>query len=168
MSNRPGYLNDYLRARGHAVRVVRETAPGVYQVRLAEGASQAEQDAADLDALTYALTAAKRNRLDEVDRKTEKLIAKGGFSYAGKLFSLSPAAQLNHRRFEAIPPPFPLLVNTKDDMDSEEIATAAQMTSFRVAAASALNDYLVAATDLKEQIRAATTQAELDAVVDDR
>lgn len=103
-----------------------------------------------------------------IDLKTQQLIGQG-FTYASKIFSLSANAQLYWSNLLNIPSgDFPLTVNTLDDLDSYNIADTTDAQGMYGAALSAVKGHLTSGTALKEQVRAATTKAEVDAVVDSR
>ena len=63
---------------------------------------------------------------------------------------------------------FPLTFNTSNDLEKVEIATVVEFDTFYDTAFGTVKAYLDSGTGLKESVRAATTLAELNAVVDSR
>ena len=118
------------------------------------------------------LAAYKQLKFKEIDARSEELIKEGGFTYNGKQFSLSEAAQINllgielKKNFAGI---LPITFNTYDDLDVETLTTVTHIENFFLAALTAKRTVLDTATlVLKDPIRAATTKAEVDAVIDNR
>ena len=127
------------------------------------------------------LAALKHERYMEIDGKTTALIA-SGFSFAGKVFSLSEQAQKNMLgvltavvnakasgtlpQFEAMF--FPLTFNTLDDLSVHEVATAADFENFYNTAMGTVRAHLDGGTGLKNAVRAAADAAAVNAVVDER
>lgn len=133
--------------------------------------SQAEKDvvdAADFPAYKQAKNAA-------IDQRTVELINQG-FLYSSKVFSLSSSAQsywnglgnLAANGLLTEPDDFPMTVNTLDDTDTHDIVNIANAIGLFAAAAATIKGHLASGTALKTQVRAATTVAEVDAVVDSR
>lgn len=105
----------------------------------------------------------------EIDGRTGELISLG-FSYATKQFSLSQNAQinisaLNQTRDELT---YPINYNTADDLDTYNVVDATDMHSMYLTALSTKKAHLDSGTALKNQVRAATTHNEIDAVIDNR
>lgn len=124
-----------------------------------------------IDAPKFAeASAAKRAAIDE---NTRAVIGKG-FQHAGKVFSLSREAQIYFsnmyvaRDILTVMRAFPLTVNTRDDLDTHDVADAVEATVMYTTAVGTVKAALGSGTDLKQLVRAATTQAELDAIVDAR
>jgi len=114
----------------------------------------------------------KEKRFEEIDRNTTKLIKKG-FEYpasSGNIYSLSELGQINLIGLEldkaAIT--FPKNWTTKDNQSRQEIADTTEATTFHLTALGTKIAHLDSGSDLKESIRAATTKAEVDAIVDNR
>ena len=106
-----------------------------------------------------------------IDKRTDELIS-GGFQYASKIFSLSPNAQakmmgINQIRNEQ-EVVYPIRWNTKDDNDYYEIQNANDMKGFYLTGVGTYRYHVDSGTALKDQVRAATSKAEVDAVVDNR
>jgi hypothetical protein len=131
-----------------------------------EEMSPTEKEAVDNDPVQ--LEKLKAERRLQIDLKTQELIAKG-FVYAGKTFSLSANAQIYWSNLLNVPADqYPLTVNTLDDLSTYEIASAEEARAVYAAALMTVKTRLGSGTALKNRIRAATTKAEVDAVVDDR
>lgn len=127
------------------------------------------------------LSELKDKRYVEIDNRTTELIG-GGFTYLGKVFSLSRQAQSNmlgvraaiadYRAsgslagFEAAF--FPLKFNTLDDTDSTSLDKMDDFLAFYDTAMGTVRAYLDGGTALKTTIRAAVDKAGVDAVVDER
>ena len=127
------------------------------------------------------LSELKEKRYVEIDSRTTELIGEG-FTYSGKIFSMSRQAQSNmlcvrtviadHRAvgtlagFEAAF--FPLKFNTLDDKDSISLPKVDDFLAFYDTAMGTVRAHLDGGTGLKTMIRAAVDKAEVDAVVDER
>lgn len=111
----------------------------------------------------------RAQRIAEVDSKTERLID-AGFSYNGKTFSTSRNAQLTYigmytgRALLS----YPVTVNTLGDEDTEELADETEVEAFYTAFVTSMRAALDSGTALKTALRAATTETEVLAVMDDR
>lgn len=117
------------------------------------------------------LDAQKANKVVAIDARTDVLIFTG-FAYSGKRFSLALTAQLKmlgtHQIKDDAALTYPIKWNTYDDLDTISIANAADLNTFYLAGFAVVRGHIDSGTALKDSIRAATTQAELDAVVDTR
>lgn len=126
-------------------------------------------DESALDALVddAVLDVWKAMRIEGIDKRTKELIAQG-FVYDGATFSLSKEAQGNWTDLEAHKAliTWPKAITTLDD-DEYSLAEA-DLGDFRDAEINAKFGHVDSGRDLKIDIKAATTQAELDAVVDNR
>lgn len=122
--------------------------------------TQAELDGKELD-----MNKIKKN--GQIDIRTQELIFQG-FTYDGQTFSLSEMAQLNWVAMEASSDllTWPVVITTKDD--SEYSLTLANSPYFYGAALSTKQAHLNSGRALKLQVNAATTIAEVDAVIDNR
>lgn len=113
----------------------------------------------------------KKMKFESIDNRTAELIAEG-FLYASKTFSLSSSAQTNilaldnSRLDPAIT--YPIKYNTIDDNDVYELIDADDVHSMYLTALAVKKGHLDSGTALKDQVRAATTNEECDAVVDNR
>lgn len=115
------------------------------------------------------LPALKPMKVAAIDQKTEEVIARG-FVFASKTFSLSANAQLTllgtfNARTALV---YPVRWNTIDDADVYELQSSVDVEGMYAAAVAAVRSALDSGTALKDQVRAATTRAALDAVVDGR
>lgn len=113
----------------------------------------------------------KAFRIKEIDGRTVDLID-AGFEYSSKRFSLSLAAQSSwlelHQLKDDVSLNYPVVVNTIADDGTQSLADTDDMHDFFMAGFEALRAYKDAGTTLKTSIRDASTQAEIDAVVDTR
>lgn len=107
-----------------------------------------------------------------IDQRTRVLID-AGFEYpaaSGQFFSLSPEAQaalasLHTRRLSLS---YPVRFNTVDDAAAVSLPDAVALDAFHAASVAAIRSARDGGTTLKDQVRAATTVAEVDAVQDNR
>lgn len=117
------------------------------------------------------LSLEKERRFELIDART-RLLIDAGFVFEGKTFSLSQQAQTTYTGLYAVRAEpvlvYPVQVNTRDDEATHELADADAVRAFYLTAVGTYRGRLDAGTVLKDQIRAATTRAELDAVVDER
>lgn len=113
--------------------------------------------------------AAKIVRYDQIDKRTEELIAEG-FLFDGKVFSLSANAQRywTGLMVGASAIAYPVVVNTLDDGATYTIPNAGTVVGVYGAAMNTVKDRLGSGTDLKSEVRAASTVEAVNAVVDDR
>lgn len=104
-----------------------------------------------------------------VDKNTSTLI-NHGFSFKGAVLSSSETAQSKWAFFllskDALS--YPFTVSTKDNSGTVEISSAAELEQALAALAAHVQGYLNSGTLLKKRVAEATSQAELDAIVDDR
>jgi hypothetical protein len=113
----------------------------------------------------------KSLRYNEIDRKTGELIL-NGFIYASKTFSLSYNAQINilaldeTRNDPALI--YPIQYNTIDDLDTYSVVDATDLHNMYLAALSTKKGIIDSGTVLKTEIRNAQTEAEVDAIIDNR
>ena len=145
-----------------------------YEVKVSAGVlaemNQAEKDAVE----ALLLPGNKLDRYLEFDARTNELIL-GGFEFppgSGRIFSLSPTAQSNLLgMYTAKDHPamtWPLLWPTKLDDYEYSIPDVATFEMFYLTALGTIRVYRDSGTALKEVVRACTTRAQVDAVVDDR
>lgn len=116
----------------------------------------------------------KPERIQAIDRRTDQLIGLG-FEFppgSGVRFSLSMESQSKLLGMDALRSDplftYPVVYNSIDDLEEFSIPDSATIHSFFLVAVGTYRAHLDSGTALKTQIRAATTQAELDAVVDNR
>lgn len=144
---------------------------GIVQERywVVDGGTVREMSDAEKTALH--LQDRKNERVLEVDAKTDAMIA-AGFAYRSVTFSLTLEAQCQllavfaFRDTGALS--YPIRWNSLDDTDQIDIIDAADLTQFCMTALGTVRSILDTGTVLKDQIRAATTVAEVDAIVDNR
>lgn len=117
------------------------------------------------------LAGLKARKFTAIDSKTDYLISLG-FSYSSKQFSLSAEAQSRlNGVFQLRDDPsmvYPVTWNTKDDNDYVELADSAAVRDFYLAAVAAYRGPIDSGTALKEQVRVASTVAEVNAIYDPR
>ena len=122
-------------------------------------------------AIAEALTAAKAAKVAVIEQRTQQIIELG-FSYAGKVFSLSESAQRKISGFQTAIvsgiAPFPQQWSTLDNLDFVSLADATEATQFFGQALGTVAAIENSGNALKSQASAATTIAELDAVEDNR
>ena len=138
------------------------------EVTILNGAVAAESGDAELALVKEAKFAA-------IDAHTQGLIGEG-FLFDTKVFSLSSNAQsywngignLISNNMLVEPTDFPLVINSLDDATTYSLQTIAQCLQFFGAASATVKNRLESGTALKDQVRAATTVAEVNAIVDNR
>jgi hypothetical protein len=117
------------------------------------------------------LEAMKQAKIRQIDDHTDALIA-AGFTFAGKQFSLSLFSQNKiigtHQIKDDAALVYPIRWNTLDDEDAIEVVDATMLDGFYKTALGTLRARLDSGTTLKDQVRAATTIADVVGVVDDR
>jgi hypothetical protein len=134
-----------------------------------------------LDAVVVAQQAAfdplpvlKARRFAEIEARTDQLIALG-FEYppaSGNFYSLDLASQLrtlgvdHSKDFPELT--YPVRWSTVNKMEAVDLANAAATRGFFLTALGTLRGRIDSGTVLYDAIRAATTKAEIDAVVDTR
>ncbi|MGH7701644.1 MAG: hypothetical protein ACREMO_00990 [Gemmatimonadales bacterium] len=106
-----------------------------------------------------------------IDARTVELIAEG-YAYGGKQLSLSAMAQVTLLGLDQVRDDpsfaFPVVLNTIDDADTYQVKDATDAHALFLAAVAAYRQHKDSGTQLKDQVRAAATVAELDAVKDGR
>lgn len=132
---------------------------------------QARQASYDAWRAAAELPVVKEARFADIDRRTEELIRQG-FSFAGKVFSLSANAQQTYTGLYAIRAEpllqYPVKVNTLDNLDHLLLADAAAIVGFYLTAVGTYRARLDSGTALKDQVRAAADAAAVQAVIDSR
>lgn len=126
--------------------------------------SAAEKDAACLSDVKAAKCAA-------IDARTSELIAQG-FTYDSKTFSLSIEAQAKMAGVQQVKDnvavTYPIVWNNIDDTDTVSLADAAALEAFYLAGVGAYRTHADSGTALKDQVRAASTVAAVEAITDSR
>jgi hypothetical protein len=113
----------------------------------------------------------KEERLKEIDARTDQLID-GGFIYNSVLLSMSIESQVRlegadrNRNDPAMS--YPIRWNSLDDSDAVDLTDATELHTMFLTALGTLRARIDSGTLLKDAVRAATTVAEVDAVVDGR
>ena len=122
----------------------------------------------------FGLKTHKNNKIDEIDIKTGELIALG-FEFpsaSGMRFSLSQSAQINiSALYQSKDDPaitYPITYNTIDDLTTFAIPNAETLYGMYLTALATKKAHLDSGTALKNQVRAATTKAEVDLIIDNR
>jgi hypothetical protein len=117
------------------------------------------------------LQATKDTKTKAIDKKTSELIG-NGFVYDSTVFSLSLESQTklagSHQVKDEPEFTYPVKWNSKDDKNTKSLANSSEMRAFYLTALGTVRVHLDSGTTLKDQVRAATTVAEVDAIVDDR
>lgn len=132
-------------------------------------------DVAAIDAVVtahdHSLSVAKVNKIAAIDGRTEALIDLG-FIHSAQNFSLSLASQSKmtaaHQIKDHVAFVYPVKWNTRQDDGAHEIVDSTEMDTFYLSAIGTIRAHLDSGTALKDAVRAATTVAEVDAVVDNR
>lgn len=110
-------------------------------------------------------------RYNEIDERTYELISEG-FTYAGKIFSLSENAQTNILALDNTKDDpalaYPIVYNTIDDLDTYNVADATDLHNMYLTALATKKGHLDSGTSLKQQIRDAVDEAAVDAIIDNR
>jgi hypothetical protein len=111
----------------------------------------------------------KRAKYLAIDTRTEELIDQG-FSFAGKVFSLSSNAQKYWIGMMVGKDllTYPLVVNTLDDSSTLSVTDAVMVLQMYGTAMGTVKAHLASGTALKDLVRAATTIPEVQAIVDSR
>lgn len=118
------------------------------------------------------LSPLKIKRMEEIREKTRSLIETDGFQYSGKTFSCTEESQRNliaaGENASETWFTYPLYWGTVDELDELVLSDQADLDAFYKAAFQAGRAFYDSERSFKVAIRAATTKAEIDAVVDDR
>ena len=113
----------------------------------------------------------KAKKYVEIDTRTEELIS-FGYTYQEKQFSLSANAQTNILAlFSTRNEPefsYPVRYNTIDDTDYYDITDATDLKNMYLTALATKKGHVDSGTALKDQVRAATTEEEIEAITDNR
>lgn len=111
----------------------------------------------------------RAEKYENIDKKTQEIIAQG-FTYNSKTFSLSANAQTTYLGMYNARSvlTYPITVNTIDDTDTQDLADETEVTDFYNAGVAAVRAALDGGTALKAQVTNATTEALVEAVVDNR
>lgn len=105
-------------------------------------------------------------RYIEIDQRTQELISQG-FSFDSRVFSMSLTAQINWSNFPSLPDKlFPLTVI--DINEGEYTLQLANKMNFYYSALNWKNQWLQSGGVLKTKIKNCQTEAEVNAIVDNR
>jgi len=114
---------------------------------------------------------AKHKKSADIDRKTEHLISHG-FTFKGETISLSTVSQTNITNIYMIRNEafltYPIEWNTMDDQGAVTTDDAAEVETMYTTALGTVRGWRDSGTALKNQVRACTTVAEVEAIVDNR
>jgi hypothetical protein len=111
----------------------------------------------------------KSCKLARIDARTDELVL-NGFVYGGKTFSLEPDAKTLWLGMVVAKDmlTYPVRCNTVDDEDYVDLVDADAIVAFYATAMGMVKALEDSGTVLKDQVRAATTMAEVEAVEDNR
>ena len=130
-----------------------------------------DQEVSDLQAAFDALPKYKKHKTEEIDKKTDELIAKG-FLFAGVCFSASDNARQRIIACDLMRDDpntvYPIAWNSHDDTDKFSIPNSATMHAFALTAMGTLRAHIDSGTAFKDSVRGASSIFEVDLVVDDR
>ncbi len=120
------------------------------------------------------LTTVQQEKMAEIDVHTTELIL-GGFEYpasSGGYFSLSMEAQSNleglHQVRDDTSIAYPVEWNHIDNADKLSLADSDAVSAFYLTALGVVRGHRDSGTSLKDQVRAATTVAAVEAISDNR
>lgn len=132
--------------------------------------TQEESDLLNGVLAAVALSRTKYLKMAEIDNRTQELIAQG-FAFKSKTLSLSGNAQRYYlgMMVGASFLTYPFAVNALDDLDGTvSIESIDEVQACYAAAVGTIASRLGGGTALKDQVRAATTVSEVEAVEDNR
>ena len=113
----------------------------------------------------------KELRYKEIDAKTEDKI-KLGFSYAGKVFSMSANAQTNILALDNTRDDpamsYPIIYNTIDDLDSYAVINSTDLHNMYLTALGTKKAWVDSGTNLKDAVRAAIDENAVSLIIDNR
>jgi hypothetical protein len=113
----------------------------------------------------------KELRYKEIDAKTEEKI-KLGFSYAGKVFSMSANAQTNILALDNTRDDpamsYPITYNTIDDLDSYAVINSTDLHNMYLTALATKKSWVDSGTNLKDAVRAAIDENAVSLIIDNR
>jgi hypothetical protein len=136
---------------------------------IVDGETVREMTAAEKDA--NCLANCKIAKCAAIDARSDELIV-AGFVHSSKTFSLSDAAQNRimavHQVRDDASLDYPIVWNTIDDLDTLSLADSAAVHAFYLAALDTYRGHVDGGTSLKDQVRAASTHAAVQAITDSR
>ena len=117
------------------------------------------------------LSEEKAAKIAVIDSRTEELISRG-FVYRNCTFSLSASAQSkmigSHQIKDHPALVYPIKWNTLDDDDTLSLVDSADLDAFYLTALGTIRYHLDSGTELKDEVRSATTIIELNQIADNR
>lgn len=117
------------------------------------------------------LASHKCKKYTSIDARTTELIEQG-FQYVNKTFSLSQTAQAKmmgvHQVRDDPMLTYPVKWNTIDDNDYYDIVDSDELHLFYMSGVGTYKAFVDSGTAIKDLVRAATSKAEVDTIVDDR
>jgi len=117
------------------------------------------------------LAAVKAKKFAAIDVRTVELI-ETGYTFNGKKFSLSLPAQIRtmgiHQVRDNPAVVYPIKWNTRDDDEAVDVPDSATVDGMYLTGLGTYRAHVDGGTTLKDLVRAATTIAEVEAVVDPR
>lgn len=113
----------------------------------------------------------KACRFKEIDLKTEEKI-KIGFSYQGKVFSLSQNAQINilalHETRNDPALTYPIEYSTIDDLGHYDVQNATDLHNMYLTALATKKAWVDSGTALKDAVRNAVDEVSVQSIIDNR
>ena len=113
----------------------------------------------------------KAYRFKEIDIRTGELVA-NGFAYNGYVFSLSQNAQINILGMDEVrndpAMSYPIEYSTIDDLGHYSVVDATDLHNMYLTALGTKKAWVDSGTTLKDAVRAATTDSEVQAIIDNR
>lgn len=161
------------------VKVIASSAPTVCPIDgghtlRAESAVVIERDIKeniDNIATELSLENYKLLKYNAIDRRTGELISQG-YTYGTKQFSLSSGAQTNILALDNTKDDpsltYPIKYNNIDDSDTYDVIDATDLHSMYLTALATKKGHLDSGTALKDQVRSASNEAGVDAIIDNR
>jgi len=123
------------------------------------------------DLVAFTLLDYKNYRYKEIDERTGLLIS-AGFTYQGKVFSLSQNAQINilgldNTRDDAALT-YPIAYSTIDDSDSYSVIDSVDLHTMYLTALGTKKSYVDNGTVLKDSVRIAVNEQDVQLIIDNR
>lgn len=134
-----------------------------------------QEDQTTLDGIVTnhdgSLLKVKRDKYLAIDKRTKELIGEG-FTFDETVFSLSQAAQMRLvgiNQVRDLPQvTYPIKWNSKKDDDVYNVANAGALLNMFLTGLGTYRAHVDSGTAIKDLVRAATTVAEVEAIVDPR
>jgi hypothetical protein len=139
---------------------------GIGYVSSIDGGYWVEDSIEGIDLNTY-----KDFRFEEIDVRTEEKI-KLGFSYAGKIFSMSANAQTNILALDNTRDDpamsYPVGYSTLDDSEHYDVVDATDLHNMYLTALATKKAWVDSGTVLKDAVRAAIDENAVSLIIDNR